>query len=98
MYAIHPLAHPPTHLEKTKQDGIIRAQFQHQSALITTCSVDRTVRVWDARTGRCVETFQGHHEPVLAFAQSPDGRCVVSAGDDGVCLVFQRHDNDMDQH
>nr|CAG8557118.1 8428_t:CDS:10 [Entrophospora candida] len=31
-------------------DAIVQLQWHHESPLITTCSVDKTVRIWDYRT------------------------------------------------
>jgi WD40 repeat protein len=70
-------------------DAIIKLQWHDDSPLLTTCSADRTVRVWDGRTGNCEKTFHGHQNIILGFAISKDGKKIVTAGDDQVCLVFQ---------
>ncbi|CAG8592719.1 15045_t:CDS:10 [Rhizophagus irregularis] len=70
-------------------DAIIQLQWHHDSPLLTTCSADRTVRVWDGRTGNCEKTFYGHQDTILGFAISKDGKKIVTAGDDHVCLVFK---------
>ncbi|KZT20155.1 WD40 repeat-like protein [Neolentinus lepideus HHB14362 ss-1] len=59
-----------------------------KSHLIVSASADKTLRTWDARTGTLIQTHKGHHGPVLAAALGLEGKAVVSAGDDGVCLVF----------
>jgi WD40 repeat protein len=39
-------------------------------------SGDKTVRVWDLESGRCLATLKGHTENVLSAALSGDGhRC-----------------------
>src|SRR3954462_6559642 len=43
----------------------------------------RTVRLWDAKTGRVVRTFWGHRGTVTQVAFSPDGKRLVSLGYDG---------------
>lgn len=40
-------------------------------------SCDRTVRLWDSATGAARHTFEGHSEPVISVAFSPDGRLVA---------------------
>src|SRR5262249_61687111 len=45
-------------------------------------SHDNTVKIWEALTGRTLNTFRGHASWVRACAFSPDGRTVVSAGHD----------------
>jgi len=44
---------------------------------------DRTVRVWELATGRCVHTLEGHRYDVTAVAVSADGRMVVSGDRSG---------------
>eukprot|EP00235_Prasinoderma_singulare_P010348 CAMPEP_0119163156 /NCGR_PEP_ID=MMETSP1315-20130426/3150_1 /TAXON_ID=676789 /ORGANISM="Prasinoderma singularis, Strain RCC927" /LENGTH=39 /DNA_ID= /DNA_START= /DNA_END= /DNA_ORIENTATION= len=39
--------------------------------------MDRTVRLWDAETGACVKTLQGHGSDVNSVCFSPDGRQVA---------------------
>lgn len=57
--------------------------------LLTSGSADKTLRTWDARTGKLLKEHKGHHGPVLSASLNFDGSVVVSAGDDGVCLVFE---------
>jgi WD40 repeat protein len=55
-----------------------------------TASADRTVRLWDGRSGHCERVWRGHQETVLDFAISCDGNTIVTGSDDGVSLVFRR--------
>ena len=50
---------------------------------LVTAGDDKTVRVWEAKTGRQVRSFQGHLAKVLGVTVRPDGRQVASAGADG---------------
>ncbi|KAI1797143.1 ribosome biogenesis protein Sqt1 [Ganoderma leucocontextum] len=60
-----------------------------KSHLIVSASTDKVLRTWDARTGTLVREHKGHSGPVLDAALGLAGGVVVSAGDEGVCLVFQ---------
>jgi WD40 repeat protein len=40
------------------------------------------VKLWDVRTGQCLETLIGHTKPVWAVAFSPDSCLVASGGED----------------
>jgi WD40 repeat protein len=43
---------------------------------------DRTVRVWDASTGKDIYIYRKHNDIVLSVAWSPDSKRIVSGGDD----------------
>ncbi|KAF7986490.1 hypothetical protein HWV62_31297 [Athelia sp. TMB] len=79
----------------------LRATLEHGDAVTTLLahpapeghilvsgSADAKLRTWDARTGALLRTHSGHQGPVLGAALGLKGDVVISAGDDGVCLVF----------
>jgi WD40 repeat protein/tRNA A-37 threonylcarbamoyl transferase component Bud32 len=45
---------------------------------IASGSADRTVRLWDARTGRALAVLRGHTGPVSWVGFSPDGKRIAS--------------------
>ena len=55
---------------------------------IASTSVDATVQVWDAITGKNVLVYHGHLGEVLAVAWSPDGKRIVSGGGDHTVQVW----------
>lgn len=59
-----------------------------KSHLVISGSADNTLRTWDIRTGALIKEHRGHRGPVLGAAVGHDGSSVLSAGDDGACLVF----------
>jgi WD40 repeat protein/tRNA A-37 threonylcarbamoyl transferase component Bud32 len=59
-------------------------------ARIVSGSEDQTVRVWDAESGRELETLRPHRASVEALAFSYDGRRLASAGKDGSIAVIDR--------
>lgn len=64
------------------------------SHLLVSGSADKTLRTWDARTGALLRTHKGHQGAVLGASLGLNGSVVVSAGDDGVCLVFTTEETD----
>ncbi|KAJ2815695.1 60S ribosomal subunit assembly or modification protein, partial [Coemansia erecta] len=69
-------------------DSVNRLRWHKDSPLLTTASMDCSVRTWDSRTGDCVRVWKGHQEGIMDFALTNDGSTVVTASDDGCCLVF----------
>jgi WD40 repeat protein len=49
---------------------------------IVSGSDDKTVKVWDAASGRLLRSLDGHTDRVRAVAVSPDGRTIVSGSHD----------------
>src|SRR5206468_1065208 len=56
---------------------VISVAFSPNGQRLATASDDRTVKVWDAATGRELRTLQGH----TSVAFSPDGRHLASASE-----------------
>ena len=55
-------------------DGVSSVAFSPDSKQIVSGSVDRTVRRWDAATGRqLLPALEGHNDRVSSVAFSPDG-------------------------
>ncbi|EQL01149.1 60S ribosome biogenesis protein Sqt1 [Ophiocordyceps sinensis CO18] len=79
--------------------------FVPQSWLLTSCGMDGVVRRWDLRAGGAtgssaaadaglLKEWRGHRGDgegggVLCFVQGQTGERVVTAGDDGLALVFE---------
>ncbi len=56
---------------------------------IVSGSADRTVKVWEAATGRLLRSLEGHTGSVRAVAVSPDGRFTVSGSEDRTVKVWE---------
>ena len=55
---------------------------------VVSGSHDKTVRVWDASTGKELHTLKGHREPIINMAFAADGTRIVSGSADGWLLVW----------
>ncbi|MGB7417116.1 MAG: WD40 repeat domain-containing protein, partial [Thermosynechococcaceae cyanobacterium] len=56
--------------------------------LLASGSFDQTVKVWDVRSGQCLETLAGHTNQVRSVALSPDGKTLVSSSTDESIKVW----------
>jgi WD40 repeat protein len=56
---------------------------------IITGSYDKTVRVWDTKSGREIAALHGHEGEVMSVAITPDGRRIISGSFDKTVRVWE---------
>jgi hypothetical protein len=61
----------------------------HDGMRMVTGSVDGTVRLWDAVSGRELLTLKGHTGPVWSVAVTADGRRLVTGSEDGTVRIWE---------
>jgi WD40 repeat protein len=70
------------------QDEITSAEFSRDGTRVVTSSKDKSVRIWEAATGRAIGTALLHPADVRAAMFTPDGRRVVTGSSDGMIRVW----------
>lgn len=63
--------------------------FHPRGHQFASAGMDRTVRVWDVRTGACLRTHADHAAAVFGVAYDPKGRWLASAGGDGTARLYE---------
>jgi WD40 repeat protein len=58
-------------------------------ARLASASYDRSVRIWDAGSGKSVHIYRRHSDRVNAIAWSPDSTRIASASDDRTVQIWE---------
>ncbi len=69
-------------------DIVTSAAYSPDGARIVTSSMDKTARIWDARTGAPLLVLSGHADRIPTAAFSPDGTRVVTASHDKTARIW----------
>lgn len=56
--------------------------------LIASASIDQTIRLWDAKTGKVNQVLRGHRGEVYAVCFSPDNQLLASSGYDQQVIIW----------
>ncbi len=62
--------------------------FNQDGTRVVSGSEDKTVRLWDAKTGKQLLVLRGHTDAVSSVAFSPDGHRIASASKDKTVKVW----------
>ncbi|GAA6060165.1 hypothetical protein JCM10212_005166 [Sporobolomyces blumeae] len=79
------------------EDAVTSLAFSPHTPTFLTGSADKTLKLWDYRTGSCVKTLLGNRDIVHTVSLSKDGKVVVSGSEDGTVRTF-RPDEERPDH
>lgn len=68
--------------------GIVHLQWEDSSSVVSTCSLDGALRLWDARSGNMVSEYCGHTAEILDFTLNREATMAVTASGDNQAKVF----------
>jgi WD40 repeat protein len=62
--------------------------FSPDGTQLATTAPDRTIRLWDVRTGEPIRKFAGNTAEIRGMAFTPDGRRLASTSSDGTVKLW----------
>uniref|UniRef100_A0A673K7G3 Notchless protein homolog 1 n=1 Tax=Sinocyclocheilus rhinocerous TaxID=307959 RepID=A0A673K7G3_9TELE len=62
--------------------------FSPDTRLIASASFDKSIKIWDGKTGKYLTSLRGHVGPVYQVAWSADSRLLVSGSSDSTLKVW----------
>jgi WD40 repeat protein len=78
----------PFQVLRGHSDRILSIAFSPNGQMLASGSADRTIKLWDAHTGKLLKTFQGHRSWVWGIAISPDSKFLASGSYDHTVKVW----------
>jgi WD40 repeat protein len=70
-------------------DSVWSVAFSPDGQLLASGSQDKTVKLWEVKTGTLLHTLQGHDAAVFSIAFSPNGRLLASGSWDSTVKLWQ---------
>ena len=76
-------------IESKHQGDITFMAFSPDHRVLATASKDKTVKLWDVKTGSLITTITEHGAAMTSVAFAPDGKMLVTSGMDGKIRVWR---------
>jgi len=70
--------------------SVFSVAYSPDGSLLASGSYDETVRQWDVKSGKEIQTLTGHTSSVLSVAYRSDGRHLVSGSWDCAIFIWQK--------
>ena len=68
--------------------SVLSVSFSPDGQTLASAGIDKTIRLWDVRTGDTLRTLTGHTKEVNSVAFSPDGKTLASGSSDSTTRLW----------
>ena len=75
-------------MQRGHSEEVQSVSFSPDGKQIVSGSEDKTLKIWDAKTGKAVHTMRGHSDIVWSVSFSPDGKQIVSGSEDDTLKLW----------
>lgn len=75
-------------------NSVLSATYSPDGKYIASGSKDRTIKIWNAKSGECIKTLKGHTLDVLCVAWSPNGEIIASCSADETIKIWNAKTGD----
>jgi len=82
--------------EKGKNE-IRTLSYSPNGRILASGSLDKTIKLWDAKTGQLQQTLEGHEGEILALSYSPDGNVLASGSSDSTIKFWDAKSGQLKQ-
>ncbi len=76
-------------------DIVWSVAFRPNGVMLASASWDKTIRLWNVKTGRLLHTLTGHTNDIMSVAFSPDGQTLASASWDATIRLWNPNNGQL---
>ena len=70
-------------------DKVLSIAYSPDGRILASSSLDCTIKIWDVKSNKVLQTFRGHDDWVYFLIFSHDGKYLASAGDSPFVIVWE---------
>jgi hypothetical protein len=75
--------------------SVVSVAFNHDGSRILSGSADKTIKIWDSKTGELLNTLEGHSSSVLSVSFNYDGTKIASGSADSTVKIWDTRTGEL---